>query len=125
MKTLLLIALASLAVALPAGAGTTATPTLTGTVGPGFTITLTKGGTKVKTLKHGTYKVVLYDKSSIHNFDLLTPSRKTALTSDRKKVMTTVAKTGKFTFTVKLTPGTWRYVCDPHLLTMKGSFKVT
>lgn len=122
MKTFLLIALLALAVAVPANAVTH--PTLTGTVGPGFTITLKKGTTKVTTLKAGTYTFVFYDKSSIHNFDLLTPSGKTAVTSDRKKVMTTVPKTGKFTFTLKVTPGKWRYVCDPHSSTMKGSFTV-
>ena len=115
MKTLLLIALLGLAVALPADA---ATPTLTGTVGPGFTITLKKAGVKVTTLKHGTYKFVISDKSSIHNFHLKGPN-------GYSKVLTGIAYTGTKTYTITVKPGTWRYVCDPHALTMKGSFKVT
>ena len=37
---------------------THATPTLTGTVGPSFSIKLTMNGKIVKTLKAGTYKLV-------------------------------------------------------------------
>ena len=44
--------LATLALAAPLGAATSVTK-LTGTVGPGFTITLKKGTAKVKTLKAG------------------------------------------------------------------------
>jgi plastocyanin len=117
MKTLLLIALLALAIALPANGATQAT-TLTGTVGPGFTITLKKAGVKVKTLKRGTYKFVVSDKSSIHNFHLKGPK-------GYSKQLTTVAYTGTKTYTITLTPGVWRYVCDPHSTTMKGSFTVT
>src|SRR5207302_3815248 len=46
------------------------TPTLKGTVGPSFTISLTKAGKAVKSLKAGTYKVTVSDKSSMHNFTL-------------------------------------------------------
>src|SRR5439155_23706029 len=49
------------------------TPTLVGTVGPGFTITLTKGGKKVTKLTHGTYVFKISDKSNIHNFHLTGP----------------------------------------------------
>jgi plastocyanin len=115
MKTLLLIALLGLAVALPANA---ATPTLTGTVGPGFTITLKKAGVKVTTLKHGTYKFVISDKSSIHNFHLKGPNV-------YSKVLTTVKFVGTKTYTITLKPGAWTYICDPHRTTMKGAFRVT
>ena len=47
-----------------------ATPTLVGTVGPSFHITLTKGGKLVKTLPHGRYKFVIHDRASIHAFSL-------------------------------------------------------
>ena len=129
MKTLLLIAVASLAVALPANAETTATPQLTGIVGPGFNITLRKGtlanpGAKVETLRQGKYVITLYDRSDFHNFDLMT-SGKTARSSTGAKVMTTVPKVGKSTFTVTLTRGKWHFQCDPHSLTMKGNFTVT
>ena len=50
-----------------------ATPTLVGTDGPGFTITLTKGGKKVSKLKAGTYVFKIADKSTIHNFHLKGP----------------------------------------------------
>jgi hypothetical protein len=46
---------ASVALAGPAGAHPAATA-LAGTVGPGFTITLTKGGANVTSLKPGTYQ---------------------------------------------------------------------
>ncbi len=45
-----------------------ATPVLNGTVGPGYTVTLTQHGKTVKTLKAGKYTFVTNDKSSAHNF---------------------------------------------------------
>ena len=63
---------AALALAAPIGATSSVTK-LTGTVGPGFTITLKKGTAKVKTLKAGTYKITVNDKSNIHNFHLKGP----------------------------------------------------
>ena len=74
MKRMLLV----LTVATAAGAlivatafgGRSATPTLTGTVGPGFSINLKQGGKAVKTLKAGTYKVVIHDKATIHGWSL-------------------------------------------------------
>ena len=106
----------SLLLAVPATAATAATPTLTGTDGPGFTITLKKGAVKVKTLKAGKYKIVIKDKSNIHNFHLIGAgvNKKTSVSA-----VTTV------TWTVTLKKGTYRYVCDPHASSMKGSFKVT
>ena len=68
------IALVLFAVALAAAAflvsAQASTPKLTGTVGPGYTITLKKGTTKVKTLKAGKYTFVITDKASIHNFTI-------------------------------------------------------
>jgi plastocyanin len=110
----LVAALAALAVAVaPASA---APPKLIGTVGPGFTITLKKGTVKVKTLKAGTYTLVIRDKSKIHNFRIKGPSLNKA---------TGVSFVGTKTLTITLKTGTYRYVCDPHAATMKGSFKVT
>jgi plastocyanin len=111
---------ASLALAAPAAlAGQTATATpLAGTVGPGFTIKLAKGGTAVKTLKHGTYKITVADKSSVHNFDFFGPGV--------KKVITTVPFMGTKSVTVTLKKGTYTFQCDPHASSgMKGTFKVT
>ena len=93
-----------------------ATPTLNGVDGPGFTITLKKGGKKVSTLKAGKYKIVIKDLSNIHNFHLKGPG------VDKK---TGVGAQGTFTWTVTLKKGTYKFICDPHASIMKGSFKVT
>ena len=93
-----------------------ATTTLTGTDGPGFTITLKKGSTKVTSLKAGKYKIVIKDLSNIHNFHLKGPG------VDKK---TGVGAKGTFTWTVTLKKGTYKFICDPHAAIMKGSFKVT
>jgi len=94
-----------------------ATPTLlAGSDGPGFTITLKKGKTKVTRLKAGKYKIVVKDLSTIHNFHLIGPG---------VNVKTGVGAQGKTTFTVALKKGTYKYICDPHAAIMKGSFKVT
>ena len=93
-----------------------AVPTLKGTDGPGFTITLKKGTTKVTKLKAGKYKIVVNDLSNIHNFHLTGPGV-------NKK--TGVGPKGTFTWTVTLKKGTYKYICDPHAAIMRGSFKVT
>jgi plastocyanin len=115
LQLLAAAALAALVVAAPAMSMTV--PKLTGTVGPGFTITLKKGTKKVTSLKAGKYKIVVTDKSNIHNFHLKGPGV--------NKVITSVAFMGTKTVTVTLKKGIYRYVCDPHSTTMKGSFKVT
>jgi plastocyanin len=107
------------AVALAIAASTTAAPAvtrLTGTVGPGFTITLKKGTTKVTKLKRGKYTFVIRDKSKIHNFHLKGPV---------SKRFTTVAFVGTKTVTLTLKPGKYTYVCDPHAASMRGTFRVT
>ena len=89
---------------------------LVGNVGPGFTITLVKGGKAVKTLKAGTYKITVHDKASIHNFHLFGPGV-------NKK--TGVPFTGTKNWTVKLTKGSYTYRCDIHFMSgMIGHFKV-
>ena len=108
--------LATLAFAAPIGATSSVTK-LTGTVGPGFTITLKKGTATVKTLKAGSYKITVNDKSNIHDFHLKGPGV--------NKVITTTPFKGTKTVTVKLKKGTYKYVCDPHASLMTHSFKVT
>jgi plastocyanin len=109
---------ASLALAAPALAGQTAATPLAGTVGPGFTITLTMNGKAVKTLKHGTYAITVKDKAAIHNFDFFGPGV--------KKVITSVPFVGTKKVTVTLKKGTYTYQCDPHARAgMKATFKVT
>jgi plastocyanin len=85
--------------------------TLIGTDGPGFTIAMSK-----KTVKAGTYTIIVHDKSNIHNFHLTGPgvNKRTSL----GKVYTT-------TWKVTLKKGTYKFVCDPHAAIMKGTLKVT
>jgi len=115
MKFVVLAALVA-ALTVPAAQGASSATTLNGTVGPGFTITLKKGSAKVMKLKAGSYKFVISDKSNIHNFHITGPGV-------NKK--TSVGSTGSSTWTLKLKKGTYKYVCDPHASSMKGSFKVT
>jgi plastocyanin len=90
---------------------------LTGTVGPGFTISLrTTGGAAVKTLKAGRYAITVRDRGSAHNFHLIGAgvNRKTG-----------VAYRGTpKAWTVTLGKGTLRWLCDPHRTRMRGSAKV-
>lgn len=111
-----LIALAVLVAAIAVPAAAAATPTLVGTTGPGFTITLTKGGKKVTKLKAGTYIFKILDKSTIHNFHLTGPGVNKSTSVGAKKT---------YTWKVTLKKGTYRYVCDPHKPIMKGSFTVS
>ncbi len=111
-----ILLLAAVCAALAAPAAFAAAPTLQGTVGPGFTITLKQNGKVVKTLKAGKYVFKISDKSNIHNFHLTGPGI-------NKK--TSVAGTGSTTWTLTLKNGTYKYVCDPHKTIMHGSFKVT
>jgi plastocyanin len=114
IRLLLVAALAALA--LVASSAQAATPKLVATDGPGFTITLTKLGKKVTTLKHGTYKIVVNDKSNSHNF---------RLKGNGLNKSTGVSFVGTKTWIVTLKVGTYKFVCDPHAGFMKGSFKVT
>ena len=87
-----------------------ATPKISGTVGPGFTISVAKKPTKA-----GKYTLTVSDKSSAHNFRLKGPG---------VNVATSVGETGTKSFPVTLKKGTYTFVCDPHASSMKGSFKI-
>ena len=117
MRSATIAAAAVLAAAAVAVApAVAATPVLRGTVGPGFTITLTKGGKSVKTLARGRYKLVVADKSSIHNFELEGPGI--------GELETDVSETGTSAFTVTLKKVKYVFYCKPHRTTMRGSFVV-
>ena len=118
MRRALAILAAGLVAALGlVAAGQASTPRLKGEVGPGFTIEVTKAGKDVKTLRHGTYRIVVEDKASIHDFHLKGPG------IDKK---TSVSFKGKQTWTVRLKKGRYTYQCDPHAaIGMKGTFRVT
>jgi plastocyanin len=88
------------------------------TSGPGYSITLrTQTGNAVRSLKLGTYRVVVRDRSSVHDAHIVAPG------FDRS---TTVAFVGTKTWKMKLAKtGTLRFLCDPHARQgMRGSAKI-
>jgi plastocyanin len=109
--TTILATLALASSAFAAASGNTKTSTLTGTVGPGFTITMNK-----KTVKAGTYTITIHDLASIHDFHITGPGVNKA---------TSVTGTGTTKWTVKLKKGTYHFVCDPHHTIMHGVLNVT
>ena len=106
---------AALAVAGTAFSQARSVPKLVGTVGPGYTIKLTKAGVKVRSLKAGTYKFVISDKSSFHNFTL---EQETG--AKFEKHLTGTSFTGPKTVTLTLKRGKWKYYCSVHEPTMFG-----
>jgi plastocyanin len=103
---------AAVAVARPASSAGTA---LTGSVGPGYSISLLQNGTKVSSLAPGDYTITIDDKSADHNFHLLGPGVDQA---------TTVEGTGTTTWNVTFQNGTYTYQCDVHAALMTGKFTV-
>jgi plastocyanin len=90
---------------------------LEGTVGPGFTISVTTAdGDPVETLSAGSYELEIEDLSSAHNFHLSGPG---------VDISTDVAETGTQNVPLDLAAGTYEFVCDPHATQMNGSFTVT
>jgi plastocyanin len=117
-RSFLLVSL-SVAVALGSAAPSQAASRLTATVGPAATITLkTSSGQPVRSLRAGSYVIVVRDRSRRHNFHLIGPTNG----SDRS---TTVRFIGTKTWRLTLVKGTYRFVCDAHSRTMKGTFRVS
>jgi plastocyanin len=116
----LLAALVTMAlmVAATASSGSNAARTLRATVGPGFSIKLTSAGKRVASLKAGTYKFVVSDRSAEHNFVLERES------GQLERTLTSIAFVGTKTVTVKLTKGIWKFYCEPHASMMSGRFSV-
>ena len=79
-------------------------------------ITLTRNGVRVTHLTPGGDVITVRDRSGLHNFHLTGPG---------VNQTTTVAFTGTLTWTLTLTAGTYRFVCDPHAATMRGTFTVS
>jgi plastocyanin len=101
---------------LPAASHGQAAPTLNGTVGPGFTITLQRpDGTGFEHLDAGTYTIVVRDLADIHNFHLFGPG---------VNETTTVEQMGTVTWTVTFRDGVYMFQCDPHSESMSGRFAV-
>jgi hypothetical protein len=87
---------------------------LEGTVGPGFTITLTRHGEPVTELTPGLYYLTVEDRAANHNFHVTGPGVDVEVTS--------VPFVGTVTVALKVKDGTFSYVCDPHRTTMHGTF---
>jgi plastocyanin len=108
--------IAAAVVSLVAAAPTAAdNPQLVGSVGPGFAISLSSGGTAVKHLDPGTYTLVVHDLAEEHNFHLTGPG---------VNVTTEIEFMGDKTFTITLADGLYDFICDAHAGTMHGEFAV-
>jgi plastocyanin len=83
-----------------------------------YKITLkTPQGKLVKTLKAGTYVVVVHDDSAIHNYELDGPHGKSW-------TFTAVPFMGTKTFTLKLVAGAYKAYCSAHESLMFQHFRV-
>ena len=118
-RLLIPLALAALAVAVPVASAHSDAGTLKGEVYPNaqFKIEMENAaGKDLKTVKAGTYKIKIEDKATIHNFHLTGPGVNKS---------TSVGGKTTTTWTVKLKPGKYTYLCDPHASSMRGTFRVT
>jgi hypothetical protein len=104
------LATAALVASPRAGARATA-GSLSASVGPGFTISMS-----ADSVTEGAYTITVSDQSAIHNFHLSGPGVNKA---------TSISGQGTATWSVTLQPGTYSFVCDAHAATMNGSLTVT
>ena len=125
-RSRMFVAAAAVLAATAAAAGsafahTAGTQTLNGVVGKNnaYKISLTdSSGKLVKTLKPGTYKFVIHDDSSIHNYELDGPHGKSW-------TFTSVPFVGTKTYTLKLVAGKYKAYCAPHESIMFQHFTVS
>ena len=91
--------------------------TLRAEVGPGFTIFLRRAdGTAVTHLDPGEYAIVVEDKAIEHNFHI---------SGAGVDLFTSVENVETANWTVVFADGQiYRFQCDPHATTMRGSFGV-
>lgn len=113
------LAVVSLTVIAIAPASTAAPPTLKGTDGPSFTISLKRNGQTVRSLSAARYKFVISDKSSAHGFTL-----EQVKGGKWEKNLAAVPFVGTKTMTVALKPGRWKFYCPAHEDDMFGFFTV-
>jgi hypothetical protein len=101
-------------------AGAASHPKLIGVVGKNnaYTISLSFDGKVAKTLKAGTYTIVIHDDSGIHNYELDGPHGKSW-------TFTQVPFVGTKTVTLKLAPGKYKAYCAAHESEMFQHFTVT
>ena len=88
---------------------------LDATVGPGFSIKLTKDGAAVKNLPAGDYTITVHDLSEEHDFHLAGGGISKA---------TGIETTGDETWNVTLKDDSYVFFCDAHAATMMGKFTV-
>lgn len=92
------------------------TPKLLATVGPKSTISLRSAtGAALKSIKGGTYSIVVRDRSKAHNFHIV------GVGVNKKS---SVSAVGTTTWKLKLSKGTLRFYSDKAPTTVKGSVKV-
>lgn len=86
------------------------------TVGPDFTISLRNAqGQTVTQLDPGPYRIVVEDRSDLHNFRLNGPGVNLA---------TEIEAVESVTWEVTFVEGRYTFVCDPHATDMRGAFTV-
>ena len=89
---------------------------LKGEVYPNYEIEMKNPANRDLTqIKAGTYRIKVEDMASIHNFRLIGPGVNKA---------TAISRTAETIWMVRLRPGKYTFLCDPHAGTMKGSFRV-
>ena len=97
-----------------AGAAPAAGPVWSGSVGPGFSISLRDAaGNAVTTAAPGAVTIEVDDQSDEHNFHLVGPG---------VDVATTVDEIGSKTFQATLVDGAYTFLCDAHPTRMTGRF---
>jgi hypothetical protein len=89
---------------------------LQGVVGPGFNISLTRGGAAVTNLPAGSYRVAVDDRGDIHSFHLRGPGGVDMATS--------VEAIQTATWDLTFVDGTYTFFCDAHPVEMRGTFTV-
>jgi hypothetical protein len=83
----------------------------------GFKIEMeNRAGRKLTSVKAGTYRIKIEDRATIHNFRLRGPGFNRA---------TSVPGRTETIWTVRLKPGRYTFLCDPHAAQMRGTFRVT
>ena len=97
------------------GSSRAADGTLSASVGPGFSISLTQNGSAVTNLAPGTYTIDVSDMATVHNFHLSGPG------VDEK---TSVTGTGSTSWTVTFSAGSYHFQCDAHPTSLFGDFTV-
>jgi hypothetical protein len=122
MRRMLVLAVVTAAAFGGGGASGATHPMLVAKVGlhDAYKINLAfPSGRRVRTLRRGTYTIVVHDYSTIHNFAL------GSVTQNRRIFTGSVRGVGTKTYTVSLRPGMYAYACSAHPFVMNGRFTVT